>query len=93
MTRAVLGFLLSGGVLCVGFATSWIVCVNHARGRELDRLQRACEEAYAVRARLRAEVDAHVPGRLDPPYEPLLLAPATNDHELGVAPEPRGGTL
>lgn len=71
MTRLWLGALLTGGVLSIALATAWMACVNHARARELDRLQRACEELQAVRARLRTRVDAHVPGVATPPIEGL----------------------
>lgn len=67
MSRALLATALGTGVLAVGFHTAWTACRNTELGGELDRLQRSCEELEALRARLRARVDAHVRGLADTP--------------------------
>jgi hypothetical protein len=58
--------MLCGVALCVGLATLFLCSENRARGAELDRLHRECQNLILRNAHSRAAVIGHRPGHLEP---------------------------
>ena len=54
--RAGLAAGLSAGALLLGLWTAWIAADNHARGRELDEVNRECDALEVWNASLALEV-------------------------------------
>lgn len=83
MMRALTILLASSCAFALGTWCALVACENHARARELDRLQRRWEELRSLRSRLLLEAEAHVPGEAGAPLLESGLPPLPGD---GVEP-------
>jgi hypothetical protein len=65
MKRGSVCLVLSAVALSVGLATLFICSANRARGAELDRLHRECQNLILRNEHSRARVIGHRPGDLE----------------------------